>query len=334
MKKIKNITLKKELKIINNYLYIFIIFIALSALFIALGIYENRTSTNNYLYLNDIIENKNNEENAYAYLEISQAPYSIAKYENEENYAFYIVFDGRYFYITYLSDDLYNKLNVEGLEENPLTIYGTTEAIPENVKEIALEVYNEGLDEENQITMDEFGSYFGEVFLNNTSLKNTNYIFYIISAILLLVSLFFLSLFIINKLKVRKTLKNMNELELTKLEKEIDDDKTLHYPKYHLILTNNYVIKFSKGLMILKYKDLIWVYEQKTKEYGITTSRKVFVMNKLEKTYNILTTDGLTKRNENIPKEVITAISNKNENILVGMNKKNEEKINEILKNS
>ena len=39
MKKIKNITLKKELKIINNYLYIFIIFIALSALFPSLTLF-------------------------------------------------------------------------------------------------------------------------------------------------------------------------------------------------------------------------------------------------------------------------------------------------------
>lgn len=334
MKKIRNDTLKKELKIINNYLYIFIIFIALGALFIALGIYENKTSTKNYVYLNDIIENKNNEENAQAYLEIKDRPYSIAKYENEEDYAFYIVFDGRYFYITYLSNDLYNKLNVEGLEENPLTIYGTTNNIPENVKEIALEVYNEGLDVENQITMDEFGSYFGEVFLNNTSLKNTNYIFYIISIILLIISLFFLSLFTTKKIKIRKILKNLDEKELAKLEKEIDEDKTLHYKKYHLILTNNYIIKVNKDLIILKYKDIIWVYENRTKEYGITTSRKVFVMDKSGKTYNILTTDGLTKRNENTPKEIITTINSKNEKILVGMNKKNEERINEILKNS
>lgn len=334
MKKINNNTLKKELKTINNNLFIFMIFIALSALFMALGIYENRASSHNYAYLNDIIENKNNEEKEQAYLEIKERPYSIAKYENEENHAFYIVFDGRYFYITYLSDDLYEKLNVEGLDENPITIYGTTEKIPENVKEIALEVYNEGLDEENQITMDDFGSYFGEVFLTNTSLKNTNYIFYIISAILLLVSLFFLSLFIINKLKVQKTLKNISESQLKKIEKEIDDDKTLHYPKYHLILTNNYIIKTNHHLTILKYQDLIWVYEQKTKEYGITTSRKVFVVDKHGKNYNILSTDGLTTKNENIPKDIITTISSKNENILVGMTKKNEEKINEILKNS
>lgn len=119
MQIIKNYLLKKELKKINNYLYIFLIFIALGLLFIGFGIYENKQNGNQYFYLNDIIENKNNEENVKAYLKIAKAPYSIAKYENEENYTFYIVFDGNYYYIAYLSDEIYEKLNVEGLVDKP-----------------------------------------------------------------------------------------------------------------------------------------------------------------------------------------------------------------------
>ena len=133
MKKITNNILKKEIKKIYNYLYIFLIFLALGLLLIAIGIYDNKQKESSYTYLNDIIVNKNNEENSYAYLEIAQQPYSIAKYENDEENAFYIVFDGRYYYIAYLSNDLYNNLNVEGLEDNPLTIYGTTTKTPEEI---------------------------------------------------------------------------------------------------------------------------------------------------------------------------------------------------------
>ena len=42
MKKITNKILKKEFKKLNIYLYIFILFLALGALLIAIGIYENR----------------------------------------------------------------------------------------------------------------------------------------------------------------------------------------------------------------------------------------------------------------------------------------------------
>lgn len=332
MKKIKNNILKKEINKLNNYLYIFIIFIALGALFIAIGIFENRQNNENYLYLNDIIENKNNEENAYAYLEVAQAPYSIAKYENDENNAFYIVFDGRYFYIAYISNEVYERLDVEGLEENPLTIYGTTTNTPEELKQIALDAYNEGLEEEDQITKDDFNSYFGEIYLNNVSLKKLNSTFFIISLIPFILSLIFLILFITKKIKTKKTLNKLTEEELEKLESEIDDDRTKHYEKYHLILTENYIISFNQGLVLLKYNELIWIYEHRLKQYGITTAKNVFVMDNTGKRYNILTVDGINKKANQILKEVITIVSNKKEKILIGFNKKNEEEIKEILK--
>ena len=333
MKKIKNITLKKEIKKLNNSLYIFIIFLVLGALFIAFGIYENRKNEANYDYLNDIIENKNNETGAYAYLNVAQAPYSIAKYEDEDKEAFYIIFDGTYFYIAYLSDDLYAKLNVEGLEEDPLTIYGITTAIPEEVKEIAIEVYNDGLEEEDQISMDNFNNYFGEVYLNNTSLKKLNSSFYLLSIIPFSISLIFLIIFITKKVKTKKRLSKLTEEELNTLEQELDSDDAKYYSNYHLILTNNYLISFTSGLNILKYSNLIWIYEHKVKQYGITTAKNIFVMDNNGKTYHILNTDAFKKSSELI-KEIITNISNKNDKMLVGYNKRNQEEINKILKNS
>ena len=107
----KSKILSKESKKINNYLYAFIIFIALGALFIAIGIYENNKFTNSYTYLNDVIVNKNNESNINAYLDITSVPYSFAKYEDDSNHSFYIAYDNRYYYIVYLSDSIYNELN-------------------------------------------------------------------------------------------------------------------------------------------------------------------------------------------------------------------------------
>ena len=329
----KSKKVKKELKKINNNLYIFFIFLALGALFIAIGIYENRRNKESYVYLNDVIENKENEEGVYAYLTIAYPPYSFAEYRNDQDNAFYIVYDGTYYYIVYLSDDLYDILNTEEIENDPITIYGITTAIPDDVKNIALEVYNEGLDEENQIKMDKFNNYFGEVYLNNVSLKKLNSTFYILSIIPFAISLIFLILFITKKRKTKKTLKKLTEEEIEKLEKEIDDERTKYYDKYHLILTDNYILSFNQGFILLKYNDLIWVYEHRYKQYGITTAKNIFVMDNKGKKYNILTADGLTKKTNQVLKEVVTIISNKNEKILVGKNKKNEEEIKEILKN-
>ena len=192
--------MKKNMK----FLYAFVAFILLGCLFIAIGIYENRQKEEDYFYLNDIIENKNNEVDTLGYLEISQEPYSIAKYEYEDNHAFYIVFDGRYYYIAYLSDEVYETLNADNLKENTIKIYGTTAATPNEVREIAIDAYNEGLDEENQISLEEFESYFGEVYLNNVSLTISSYSYYYLSLIPITISFVFLIIFIVKTIKVKK----------------------------------------------------------------------------------------------------------------------------------
>ena len=187
-----------------NFLYAFIAFLLLTCLFIAIGIYENRQKEEDYFYLNDIIENKNNEIDALGYLEISEEPYSIAKYEYDNNHAFYIVFDGRYYYITYLSDELYEILNTDNLKEKKIKIYGTTALIPDEVRKIAIDAYNQGLDEENQISIDEFESYFGEVYLNNVSLTISNNSYYYLSLIPFTISFAFLIIFIAKTIKAKK----------------------------------------------------------------------------------------------------------------------------------
>ena len=329
----KNSILNKEYKKINNYLYVFIIFLALGALFIALGIYENQKLIDSYTYLNDVIVNKNNESNINAYLDITYVPYSFAKYEDDSNYAFYIAYDDTYYYIVYLSDSIYNELN-EMEDFDKVTLYGTTLEIPDNVKQIAIEVYNERANEEDQISLEDFNRYFGGVYLNNVSLSKQNIAFYIISIIPFLIALGFLSVFIYEKIRFKKGLNKLTEKERDRLIKELESDKLTYYDKYHLILTKDFIISFNRRLSIIKYQDLIWIYEYSIKKYGITISKNITVMDKSGKKYNILSSDNLDKKRNSIIKEIITTITNKNDFVLVGLSKKNEEAINEILKNS
>lgn len=329
----KNSILNKEYKKINNYLYVFIIFLALGALFIALGIYENQKLIDSYTYLNDVIVNKNNESNINAYLDITYVPYSFAKYEDDSNYAFYIAYDDTYYYIVYLSDSIYNELN-EMEDFDKVTLYGTTLEIPDNVKQIAIEVYNERANEEDQISLEDFNRYFGGVYLNNVSLSKQNIAFYIISIIPFLIALGFLSVFIYEKIRFKKGLNKLTEKERDRLIKELESDKLTYYDKYHLILTKDFIISFNRRLSIIKYQDLIWIYEYSIKKYGITISKNITVMDKSGKKYNILSSDNLDKKRNIIIKEIITTITNKNDFVLVGLSKKNEEAINEILKNS
>ena len=330
MKKINNSILKKEIKKINKYFYIGIFLVILSSTIAIINF--NINNKTKYTYLNDIIENKNNQENVNAYLNVTDKPYSFAKYDDEENYAFYIIFDNRYFYIAYLDNFVYEKLNVENLESNPIKIYGTTTTIPNDVKQIAIEVYNEGLDEENKIDIADFNNYFGGVYLNNVTLLKTNITLYLLSLSLLIISLIIIIIFLIKKHHINVIIKNISKEELEKIESNIDDERTLKYNKQNLILTPNYIISFKNGLKIFKYEDLIWIYENRIKQYRITTIINIFIVNNLGQTINIAKLDVITKKGKNIAKEIIDNISTKNPKMLIGFSKKNQTEIDNILK--
>ena len=118
----------------------------------------------------------------YAYLNVEGLTDEVAIFgdvENEyssSNDRYYIALSGGYMYIVDLDFDTIDLLKPwqdylfsedENLEEpEPVTIYGMTEEMPQELKKFVLDYYNEGLSEEYQIREDQFENYFGSVLLN------------------------------------------------------------------------------------------------------------------------------------------------------------------------
>ena len=62
----------------------------------------------------------------------------------EEELKYYLVMDNdNYLYIIYMKDSEYKKLNVDSIETNPIKVKGLTKKIPNDIKELAIESYNE-----------------------------------------------------------------------------------------------------------------------------------------------------------------------------------------------
>ena len=147
------------------------------------------------------------------------------------------------------------------LEKDPQEIYGITTKIPESLKDIAIKVYNTGLDEEEQIDIESFNSYFGEVYLNNVTLKQVNKTVFILSIIPLILSILFLIIFITTKLKTKKEL---NKIDLQKIPEE-----NLYYNKdKHFLLTKQYLIINQKKLTIIPLNNIIKIYEKDIKGFN------------------------------------------------------------------
>lgn len=332
MKRVNNDLLKKEFKKVNNNLIVGIVFVVLTIICYGLYFYEEKRVPKNTVYLNDVIEKQNNAADVKANLKVAFKPYTFAKYNDETNKAFYIIYDGKYYYIAYMTNSEYDKLNIDGLDKNPITVYGITKKIDSKIKSLALEAYNEAVDKDKQIKLSDFEKYFGGVYLDMTTENNMAAIIIVIAVICGICSFSFLLVYACRTIQNNNSLKKINDEELAKIEKELDDKETFHYEKAHLILTKNYIISFASKLLILNYKDIVWMYEHRLRQYGVTTQKSLMVMNTLGKIRAIVQVDGVTKKSSSIINEVVDTIYAKNSNILVGYTSENSKKAREIVK--
>lgn len=329
--KITNYMLRKELKNYVSYLVLSIIFIIIFLVTSIIYFCKSNNLPKESVYLNDVILSMNNKINITAHLKINKAPFSFAKYSDEQDKAYYIVFDGNYYYIVYMTDKEYQKISKE-VKKKSITIYGTTTYTTSDIRALALDAYNEGLEEENKITEEDFNNYFGEIYLDITKSDNfKNTLLIVISSSVVLASLC-LVIFGIKKRKSNKILSSISEKNIEKLEKELREEDTLYFSKNHLILTKNHVVTFINNFKIIDYKDIIWIYENEITQKLFTIERSINVMNTKKENITIMKISGMNKKNELIVNNIINLISKKNKNMLVGFNKENKKKIKELNK--
>lgn len=332
MNRVNSELLKKEFKKINNLIVLGIVFAVLAGICFLMGVYADNKKPKDATYLNDVIMKKNNQVGVDAYLNVAYEPFSFAKYDDATDKSFYIISDGEFYYIAYMKDSDYKKLDKTNLKEKPEKIYGRTALITTNIKNLALETYNEGLEDDKKISSSDFNDYFGGVYLDTTEVNNMSVVMILIGTISGFLAWIYIILFVVRKLQTTSVLKKIDDNELAKIEKELDDKEAFHYEKAHLILTKNYIVSLTGKLLFLNYKDIIMLYEHRLRQYGVTTNKSLMVMDKLGKIKPIVQVDGVTKKSKAIIEEVFETIATKNDKIILGYTSENMKKAREIAK--
>ena len=228
------------------------------------------------------------EENKYAYLEVQGLSDEVAIYGNEDNKndstndRYYIAINGGYWYIVDLNFETIDKLkeiqeytSTDETKDVPesVKIYGMTEKIPDELKKIFVDLYNQGLDDEEKISLENFEAHFGSVLLNvrRTPIDTNIEDGFIILAIFSIFVLFVIQIALkISKNKIQKYLeKNGYKEELVHQLDNCVEEK--HY-KDKIILTKDFFVDFknSNGA-IFKYSDIKWVHIHNIKYYGVLT---------------------------------------------------------------
>lgn len=284
-----------------------------------------------------IVSEEKDKSDKVAYINAQTIPYKFAVHDDITD-SYYIVCDENYMYIVYMSLSDYNKLNNESITTNPIRIQGVTKQTTKDIKELALDAYNDGLDASEQLTMAEFNDYFGEVYLDLT--VENSAVAGIQIGLFILFLLFGGILFVVGLYEVfsfNKSLKKLDAMRVEDLDNEMNDKEAFYYSKAHLYLTRNYIINFGGTFRIIPYKDVLWMYRYEQRTNGIKTAQSLKVLTNEGKTYSIANIDLVTKKSKEIFEEIWDTIAKKNENILLGYTKENiramKEKVKEIKKN-
>lgn len=238
----------------------------------------------------------------YAYLNVQGLTTEVAIYgdiENEyssENDRYYIAFNGRYMYIVDLDFDTIDLLkpwqdftystDEETAAPDPVVIYGMTESISSDLKAMILDYYNEGIDEEHQISEADFDNYFGSVLLNvRRDPVDTSWqilIIFTAGCAIFIIAIIHIAM-AVEKNRVKKYLKK-NEYE-EDLVHQLDDFVEEKHYKDRVILTKDFFVDLKYGaLAVFKYTDVKWIHIHNVKTYGITASSSLIVYLKDGKT--------------------------------------------------
>ena len=238
----------------------------------------------------------------YVYLQIDGLSDTIAVGPDDEKY--YIAINEKDWYIVSL-----NSTNLEELksiqeytygeiENKPasITVYGITKEVPEQLKEIAIEFYNEGLEDEQKITIEQFENYFGSVMLDTSE----NPVDTSIELLLILIAIITLFVTIIiqicNKVIRIKTFKYLEKNSYEKeLEKQLEDNVEETFFNDKLIVTKDFLVDTTgETFVAVKFSDIKWVYTHRLKYYGVVSiSNNIIMMLKDGKTqFQCLDTKG------------------------------------------
>lgn len=230
----------------------------------------------------------------YAYLKVEGLTDEVAIYgdvDNENsssNDRYYLAINEGYLYIVDLNFETIDQLKAiqdytysedeNAVAPEPVTVYGMTEEVPEELKKMIVDYYNEAVSEEYAITIEEFEDYFGSVLLNvrkepvNTYIEKTVIMFAALGLFILIIV--HISVITISIKTTKYLSKNGYEEDLAHQLDDFVEEK--HY-KEKVILTKDYFVDITNGFTAFKYSDVKWIHVHNVKNRGIIVSTNIIV---------------------------------------------------------
>ncbi len=328
MKEFENKTIEKTYQKIQMVLYVGLFILFIGVILFGYSIYKADSVTKTPMY--ELIAN-NQEENLYGYIDIDSEPYEFAYYEDDPNHVYFVTDENR-IYIAQMSSETYEKIKNATY---PIRVEGSTVFADDSLKEVAIESYNEIMEEEEyMLSLEDFDSVFGSIYLNlETTPLTTNDIMLVVGFMLGIIGLIVVIVGVFQKVRYKKQLKKLSLEEKIKIQKELQDEKkSFYYEKAQVYLTENYILNLAHVFEAIPYKDVLWIYPYELRYYGFKTAQSIYLITKDGKKHIIASMSVVTKSSKEAMEEIYQTILKKNPKILNGFTKENRQKIKELTK--
>ncbi len=303
--------------------------VSLVLFFISIGLYAfsfayEKIINKKALDYNELIANKTDEEGKYATIKIAELPYLFAKEtKNNVERLYYVAFDANnYMYIVRLTEKTYKDMEEKYKEdENYIyTLKGYIHNDEDKLKKLAMDWYNESMpSEEYYITNENFESYLGKTYLDETkrpnNLETAGILCIAIGFVLDILVVIFVIGHITSEIRYQKVVRKYNMDELRQELMEADCTK---YDKLKIYFTRNYFISNYLGLTAIPYTDLVWVYNERWNRNGLYAGTYLLVYTRDKEKQRIT----FSKDEEQLI-AIMNELIQRNNQIMVGYTKEN-----------
>ncbi len=313
----KNSGVKKGLLLLTGFLIIFV----------CLGIIIKFRPLPNAQNLVDVVD-----EEVYAKVEISGLTDYFATYSTEDkstNDKYYLGVNEDRIYILELNDRQYEEMGTKLDDGEFVVVYGMTENIPDELKNIAIdtlkEISREINNEELDVDKENFYQYFAAYSLDAKRNPNTfGSTFFAIAFMLGIMTFVYILVYIFQIVKTKKNIKVFsNKYDLSTLMLELDDVEKKEYKKAKTIMTKDFLISYSPTLEIMKYEDIVWMYQYRNKINGVDSTYSIYVMLTDKKIHIISQIPASGKDRKAEYDEIYSNIMAKNTKMLCGYTNEN-----------
>ena len=322
--KINNQKLEKERKFDLIVFVVGIVLIVIACLLWNVKATKIKSKSQEITSLHDIIisqKSHKNKINQATSVTLYYNPYQLT--ENQNNEAYYIISDDKYYYLAIMRKSDYDELLKKGIDKNPTEIKGITAEINDEVKKFAIDAYNSSVSEDKlKLNINDFENYFGDVCIDLTKTKGDLalpetigfWVASILGAILSIAG-------ILQYITFYNELKQNPNLSALDLEKELNSDSIIEFSRAKIIFTENYLINYSGVLRIIPYKEILSAYTSILRQNFVKTVQTIQIYTSTNKRISINAISLKDQENDikyNSLAEFYAVLADKNDKIVVG----------------